>query len=90
VPYLWGMEETNELTPAAAMLDFETKYFKGLFKHKAGKKAPHGYHVCYQAIQSAKTGEITFERAARILKRYAPPGAYSITEKIETNATSEH
>lgn len=77
------MEEKKELTPVAALLDFEAKYFKGLFKHKAGKKSPHGYHVCYQAILSAKAGEITFERAARILKRYAPPGAYSITKKIE-------
>lgn len=82
--YLYGMEETNELTPAAAMLDFEAKYFKGLFTHKAGEKTPHGYHVCYQAIQSARANEITFERAARILKRYAPPGAYQITEKIES------
>lgn len=77
------MEETKELTPAAAILDFEARYFDGLFKHQRGKKSPKGYHACYQAILSAKAGSITFERAARILTKYAPPGAYSITEKIE-------
>ncbi len=75
--------DKKELSPVDAMLDFEAKYFKGLFKLKKGVKPDPGYNQCYQAIMSAKYGEITFERAARILTKYAPPGAYSITEKIE-------
>lgn len=77
------MEETKELSPSAAILDFEAKHFKGLFELKKGVKPDKGYNHCMQAIRSARDGKITFERAARILTKYAPPGAYSITEKIE-------
>ena len=80
------MELKNELTPVAAILDFEARYFKGLFKHKAGEKKPPGYDQCKKAIYSAHNEGITFERAVRILTKYAPPGAYQITEKIEATA----
>ena len=77
------MELKNELNPSEAILDFEAKYFEGLFQHKAKQRSPVGYHQCYQAIVSARKGTMTFERAVRILTKYAPPGAYAITEKIE-------
>lgn len=80
------MEIKTEMTPSEAMLDFEARYFKGMFKHKYGDRPAPGYHACVQAIISARAGTLTFSRAARILKKHAPPGAYEITQKIEVIA----
>jgi len=75
----------KQLTPSEAILDFEKRHFEGLFKHKKGQKQDSGYSTCLKAFESARAGEITFERAARILFKYAPPGVYEITERIEVD-----
>lgn len=77
------MEMKKQLTPSEAILDFEKRYFDGLFKHKKGEKQQPGYSACLKAFESARAREITFERAVRILSKYAPPGVYKITERIE-------
>ncbi len=76
------MDQQNGLTPTAAILHFGEHYFKGMFKRKHGKTPPEGYAACWAAINDAKNGEVSFDRARGILEKYAP-GKYLFTLNIQ-------
>lgn len=76
------MEQQEGLTPTAAILHFGENHFRGLFKRKHGEKPPEGYAACWAAINDAKNGEVSFDRARGLLEKYAP-GKYLFKLNIQ-------